>query len=162
MRLSEKIKFECFCAFIHSRLTSAGTYAEGSEIFNEKDIVNKLDSIGSNVIKQIESISTIKLINHKIQNAQSGLIANMYHKNYSKLLDVMDKHIKKEDECIMPLIGIGMLMAYFENEKNENRIKNITLKELMELYNCFDKYMEQKELKIKMMKTATQITEEYL
>jgi len=162
MKLADKIKFECFCAFIHSRLTNAGTYDEGVEVFNEEVIIKKIDSIGRNIISEIQKVGTIKSINNKIEKSQSGLIANMYHKNYTKLLDVLDKNIKKNEECVMPLIGLGMLMAYFEKDKNENLLPNISLKELNEVYSFFDSYLLDTKLKIKMMKTATTITEKYL
>ncbi len=164
MRLSDKIKFECFCAFVHSRLTSVGTVKDFGVPILPKDeskfVVNK----GDKLIQELSNVATMSTINKKIGSGQSGMIANMYHNHYSRLLNFMDKKIKKDDEFLSALLGISMMMSYYENDKHEKLLQDkISVDELNEIFSAYERTSKSdKILVFKMMDIGSYITENYI
>src|SRR5574344_1322412 len=111
MILSLKIKEECLLGFIHSRITGLAGRVEGGVSILSKDNIN-----------------------NKIETAPI-IIANMYHNNYTKLLDCLEKEVKEGDSYIESLIGLGLLMCHLERDvRNEDRIgiKQSTLKAILD------------------------------
>ncbi|WP_373073865.1 hypothetical protein [Sulfurimonas sp.] len=164
MRLADKIRFECFCAFVHSRLTSVGTAEDfGVPILNDDDS-QVVEGKGERLIKELSSVATMTTINKKIESGQSVMIANMYHNNYSRLLNLMDKKIKKDDEFLSALLGISMMMSYYENDKHEKLLQDkISVDELNSIFSAYEKTSKaDKVLVFKMMNIGSYITENYI
>ena len=95
MILSLKIKEECLLGFIHSRITGlAGRVETGISIMSKENI-NKL-SVFETELRSVLDKNTLENINKKIETAPI-IIANMYHDNYTKLLDCLEKEVKEGD-----------------------------------------------------------------
>lgn len=163
MKLSQKIKLESFCAFIHSRFIGIGQYDEKTDISiltNNNDLVF-LNKKGNPIIEYLSTIGTLESINKKISNNKSALISNMYHDNYSKLLKLLEDKVKDGDEIIMSVVGTGMLICYMEDDKYEKNI-NIDLKELIDIYNFYEsKSNEHLKMVREMMKISAYVVENY-
>lgn len=163
MILSQKIKLESFCAFVHSRFVGIGEFKTESDtcIFEDKNEVSFLNEKGTPIIKYLATIGTLDSINKKISDSKSVLIANMYHDNYSKLLKLLEDKVKDGDEVIMSVIGIGLLTCYMEDEKQEKTL-DINLQDLMDIYFYYES-KSNKHLKIvrEMMKISAYVVEKY-
>lgn len=163
MTLSQKIKLETFCAFIHSRFIGIGQFDNKTDvcIFENKKEVSFLNEKGNPIIKYLATIGTLETINKKISECQSSLIANMYHDNYSKLLKLLEDKVKDGDEVIMSVIGVGLLISYMEDEKYEKTI-DIDLQDLIDIYTFFES-KSNKHLKMvrEMMKISAYVVEKY-
>ena len=164
MRLADKIRFECFCAFVHSRLTSVGTVEDFGVPILSNDDSEVVESKGEKLIKELSSVATIDSVNKKIESGQSVMIANMYHDNYMKLFKLMDKKIKPNDEFLSALLGISMMMSYYENDKHEKLLQDkISVDELNSIFSAYEKTTKaDKVLVFKMMDIGSYITENYI
>lgn len=163
MKLSDKIKFECFVAFIHSRFVGIGVFDEEQteSILDNDNDMSFLNEKGNPIIKYLAEIGTLEKINKKILDNKSALIANMYHNNYSKLLKLLENKVKDGDDVIMSVIGVGMLVAYMENGNYEKNI-DIQMQDLIDIYNFYEQ-KSTKHLKMvrDMMKIAAYVVDNY-
>lgn len=160
MRLSEKIKFETYIAFIHSRLIGLGGDKNGPSeaVVEDKELVKKINSKCKYLAGQLSEISTIEKINYKIENSQSDLISKMYYDNYSILHDLLESRIKRGGEIIEGVLGLSMLMSLLENKK----IIDIKLEELQEVMDIFKNHSEgNRALVSKMIRLSFYISSEY-
>ena len=133
MILSLKIKEECLLGFIHSRITGLAGRVEAGISIISKENINKL-SVFETELRSVLDKNTLENINKKIETAPI-IIANMYHDNYTKLLDCLEKEVKEGDSYIESLIGLGLLMCHLERDaRNEDRIgiKQSTLKAILD------------------------------
>ncbi|RXJ86922.1 hypothetical protein [Arcobacter sp. CECT 8985] len=164
MKLSEKIKLECFCAFVHSRMIGLDIEKDddvSTDIIKDKKIVEDLYKKKDQFVSELAKIATLQSINQKIENSRSGMIAKMYSSNYTKLLNLIEKNIAAGQEYIPAFLGGCMLVTYFENDKNEEKI-NIKLDDLILVINHFEtKSEDNKKTVLNMMKAAHIITEKY-
>lgn len=162
MKLSEKIKLECFCAFIHSRMMGMDIEKDdGGEIIKDEKTLDDLHKKKDQFASELAKIATLQSINQKIETSRSGLIAKMYSSNYTKLLKLIEKNIAIGQKYIPAFLGGCMLVTYFEKDKNEEKI-NIKLDDLILVINHFEtKSEENKKTVLNMMKAAHIITEKY-
>jgi len=164
MKLSERIKLECFCAFIHSRMIGLDIEENdnsGEVIIKDEQIQDELYEQKDHFVAALEKIATLETINRKISDTRSVTIANMYHKNYTTLLKLIEENVAAGQEYVPAFLGSCMLVSYFEKDKNEEKI-NIKLNDLILVITHFEtKSDENKKTVLKMMKAAHEITEKY-
>lgn len=162
MNVAKRIKHECFCAFIHSRLTNAGNKEdEGVVILSESDNV-KVDSYGDYLIEYFGKIATVDTINHKIKSVMSQKHSTTYFKNYSKLLKLLEQKIKKDEEIISPVVALAMILDYIEDDGNYNR-HDLNRDKINEMYDVFLTKIgkEHKPLLLYMLETGSYVFEKY-
>ena len=156
--IANRIKFECFSAFIHSRLTSVGT--DDSAIVLSNIEMTKAVSITNELALYFGKIATIEQVNNQIKNNKSVLISNQYYDNYTQLLNILDTHLKEGDEMIGDLIAVSMIMSFIDIEKHSKKIK-IDSEKLNEVFDIFEKSITNKKLILKMMRIGTEVTESF-
>lgn len=112
----KKIKKECFEAFVHSRLSGLGVDAlnDGQKMFKTNKQDNQMvQSI--NIAKK--PLLDIDYINNKIETHESVIIANQYHRWYTKLCDLM--HLKIETKILSKIFGKEVQIKEGEHIINE-------------------------------------------
>lgn len=163
MTLSQKIKLETFCAFVHSRFVGIGQFETKKDIciFKDKSQAYFLNEKGNPIIKYLATIGTLETINKKISDGKSVLIANMYHDNYSKLLKLLEDKVKDGDDVIMSVIGVGLLTCYMEDEKYKKTL-DIDLQDLIDIYYFFESKSNKHLTMVReMMKISAYVVEKY-
>jgi hypothetical protein len=162
MTLSEKIKFECFIAFIHSRLIGLGVDKETNytPVLTEENEIDNIAKLGNVIINQLGQISTLARINEIIANQKSGIIGKMYQSNYEKLLKPAEDKVKKGDDVINSTIGIEMLNHYISYvKKYDTTITIEQVKEILDIYKT--KCEDYRRVVFKMTNVANYITHNY-
>ncbi len=161
MKLSDKIKFEVFIAFIHSRITGKASDPDGmnEKTIKSEHITTEIEEAFNLLKNKLNKISNVDIVNHKIAHSPSKLISDMYYNNYMKLFKRMDDLIKKDDEIIESIIGLNMLYWYLENK---NLIEDIDKGELNSILELFKNHSEENRgLVSKMIRVSYAINGEY-
>lgn len=160
MRLSDTIKYQCFIAFVHSRLIGLGSEdEEGHPVHSDPVKTKTLDDYNKELAATVGEICTIKKVNSKIDNRQSVIIANQYHDRYVELLKELDRNIPKDAEIIQSLLGVVLLDTYIKNVKE---IPTIDSKKLAEVITTFkNESTVNRGLVGKMIRVAVVITAKY-
>lgn len=155
MTLSKRIKYECFCAFIHTRLSESANANNGTVIINN-EYLEILKSYETYLIQYFGNIKTFNNINNIIKSNKSVLLCNMYTLNYKYLLELYDKYLTKDEYIISSCIALAMIVDYLEY----NDI-NIDIDILYNSYDIYEKQHANKDLIVKMFKIGTKINTKY-
>lgn len=111
-----KGKLNALCMFAHSRLS--GKCGDTTTTTSENMLQNNSDAelVSQEIIKLVNLLEAKHLTVGKLNQLPDSLTAKQITYYYQTSLNTMDKYIKKGDEIVEAIIGLGII-TYLEDEK---------------------------------------------